>query len=129
MQRATLVHRCDAAAARAHRLDQDRRQRDRHTGHRLGALSQRDATADQAGIGAGASHVEREQLADTDRITHEPRAHDAAGGTGQRETGGVLRRLLRRERPTARRHDAQRLHLFPGAQRFGLDEVIGHPRP
>ena len=41
----------------------------------------------------------------------------------------MLRRLLRRERPTARRHDAQRLHLFPGAHRFGLDQVIGHPRP
>ncbi len=127
-QRAALVHCRNAPAACAHRLDQDRRQGDRHTGDRLGTLGQRDAAADHTRVGARAAHVEREEIPGAHGRTDEPCAHDPAGGTGERETRRAPLRLRGAERSPARRHDEERAHATLAARRRRFRDVRRHLR-
>ena len=126
---AALVHRRDASAPGTYRLDQDGGQRERHPRDRLGAFRERDAAADEARIGARATHIEREEIVGFHVATDEPGAYDAAGRTRQRQTRRPMRRLRRRHRSSARRHDPQRPHTASPDHRRGLLQIRGHFRP
>ena len=62
----------------------------------------------EARVGARASHVEGQELREPDRRPDEPRPHDTARWTRQRERGGPTSGRRRRERPTGGRHDPER---------------------
>src|SRR5438128_2332552 len=64
----------------------------------------------EAGIGAGAAHVQREELSETHGRADESRTHDASGGTRQRERRGAPRGRRRVERTTGRCHYTERRH-------------------
>ena len=117
LHRPPLVHRGDASPARAHRLDEDRREREGNSRHDLRTFGQRHAAGHEARVGARPAHVERQQVGDADRLPDEPRSHDAARRPRQREARRPRRRRLRGERAAARRHDLQ-----------GRGDLGGRPR-
>ncbi len=125
-ERTPLIDRGDTATTRAHGLNQDRRKRERHTSDRVGSFGECDAARDEAGVGAGAAHIERQQVARVHSLTDQARADDAASRTRERQARRVPRCLLRTERSAARGHDTKRIDTL--TQCGDLRDVLTHTR-
>ncbi len=115
-QRAARVAPRDRAAARAHRVDVEHRQRQRPARHDpLGCL-RHAAVRDQAHVAGGATHVEAQHVALPRQLRQRQRPAHPAGGAGERRPRGVRGSPLRVGEAAGGLHDRR-----PGQpQRVGL---------
>src|SRR6185295_15999259 len=111
VQRARLVDRRDAAATGADLRDVDHRNLDRQrlrvASDERGAARQGLAAVDDAGLGGGAAHVERNRLLEPERTTQRTGADHAGGGTRLEHAHALLLRLLRFVQPPGRLHEQE----------------------
>src|SRR5205809_1123788 len=114
-----------AAAAGAHRLDQDGGQREGKAGDRSAAVAERGPAGHEARVGTRATHVERQQVPETYRRADQPGTNHASRGAGERERRRPRRRRRRGKRPAARGHHAE--HPDPAGPDFRLEpsEISG----
>ncbi len=87
MQNASGVDPRDRPAAGADAGDIEAAERDRMAGGPPGCRQARPAFDDQGDVGAGAAHVERDQIAFADKPRGVDAAGHTAGGSGEHGTG------------------------------------------
>ena len=101
MQDAAGIDAADRTAAGAEADDVEAVQREAMAADAAAADQRRLAIDDQADVGAGAAHVERDQVVAAQQLRGVAAAGDAAGRAGQHGAGGKARGLRRSAR---RRH-------------------------
>ncbi len=97
----------DAAAAGADRRDVDDRRADRQAVDARLRRDDRLAVGDQADVGAGAAHVEGDQVVAIRSADLADRTHDAGGRAGEQRGDGVAPDRACRQAPAVRLHDAE----------------------
>jgi len=127
-QRPAGVHPRNAAAAGAHRLDEHVRQSHRDASHLTGRLHQGLAAQHQAGVGAGAAHVEREQIGPAHFEAQSPGSFDSAHRSRQRERRSAIHRLPNRQGAAVGGHDPEFRYAAPGRVGSHPLQVAGDAR-
>ena len=133
MERTAGLDPRDAAAAGANLLDVDHGDLQRQAGgvtadHRA-AGHQHVAIVDDAGLGGGAAHVERDGVGEPDAIAQRLGGDDAGGGTGFQHAHAGALRLLDIEQPAGRLHDQEIAREARDAEMVAhLGEITPHPR-
>ena len=122
-QRLAVAQPCDAAAAGADLENVHHRDLDRQgafvSADQRAARGERLALEDDAGLGAGAAHVEGDHVVEADRATHRARADHARSRARFQHADAILARLVarRRARPSiARRKTSRRTPRGPDAR-------------
>ncbi len=110
---AARVHPRDRAAARAERVDVDARQRDLARAHRLVAGEVRLAALEQRDVGAGAAHVEGDEVALAEQAGGVPASRDAARRAREHRARGQPHRVRDGGDAAVRLHD-QHVALVAG---------------
>ena len=129
LERAALVHPGDAPASRAHRLDEDRRERERYPRDRPCPFGERLGGGHETRVRARPPHVDGEQIAHADRRADEPCADHATRRPRQGERRGTTRGGRRRQAAAARRHDAEPADAALTHRRFQAGQVGRNPWP